>query len=98
MSAFDERWKRCAEQARQGAEEPVPELSDALVTRVLARSRERQGMPLEAVWLAVGWRMLAVAFVVLACSFVLESRAESDDSQLNRPPMEDIVVDEFWML
>jgi hypothetical protein len=34
----------------------------------------------------------------MACSFVLETRADSDDSQLDRPAVEEIVADEFWML
>lgn len=97
MSAFDERWKQCAKHARQSAETPVPELSDALVTRVLARAFTRPVASIEAVWVALGWRTLAVVVVVLACSFVMELRAEPD-SQLDRPAVEDIVAEEFWML
>lgn len=98
MSAFDERWKECAKRSQEGAGEPVPELSDALVTRVLARAWAKQTTSIEAVWVALGWRTLAVVVVVLACSFVLESRADSDDSKFDRPAVEEIVVDEFWML
>lgn len=97
MSAFDERWKQCTERARQSTETPVPELSDALVTRVLARAFTRPVASIEAVWVALGWRTLAVVVVVLACSFVLELRAEPD-AQLDRPAVEDIVAEEFWML
>jgi len=98
MSAFEQRWKECAARSRVGAEEPLPEVSDAMVTRVLARAWAKQTASIEAVWVALGWRTLAVVIVVMACSFVLESRADSDDSQLDWPAVEEIVADEFWML
>jgi hypothetical protein len=98
MRAFDERWKECAKRSQEGAGESVPELSDALVKRVLARAWAKQPASIEAVWVALGWRTLAVVIVVMACSFVLETRADSDDSQLDRPAVEEIVADEFWML
>lgn len=101
MSAFDERWKRCTEQARQAAEPPAKELSDAFVTRVLARAFERQSASLEAVWIALGWRTLAVVAVLLVSSYVVDLRAEPDsppDTQVDRPAVEDVVADEFWML
>ena len=97
MSALEERWQKCTERARQAAEPPVPELKDALVTRVLARAWSRQTVSLEAVWVALGWRTLAVVVVVLVSTFVVELRAEPEP-QLDRPAVEDVVADEFWML
>jgi hypothetical protein len=96
MNEFEERWQKCAAQARDAA---LPEATAPLgfPERVLAQRRAADRPSLDSVWLRLSLRTLAGVTTVLVVCLALAWHPRHTPS-FAYPHVEDTVAELFWML
>jgi hypothetical protein len=96
MKDFDKKWQTVAQRARQSAR-PDETTPLGFSTRVLAQSRQPQGLGPEVLWMRLALRVLTGAVSVLIVCALLELPHFRDRRPLD-PGLENTVAQIVWSL